>query len=373
MPKRKEMTIAVLGGGNGAFATAAQLSLQGFRVNLYEVPELAESIMPVKERGGIEFRHRDIEGLPTGFARLNVISTKADEVLAEADVAWLVVPAFAQKRFSEACAPFFHQSQIIVLTPGNFGVLEFARLLRETAGNNLPILVEAETMIYFALKEGPTKVFVGGYKNGMAVAAFPGGETSRVLPILQECYPSLRAANSVLETGLGNVNTVVHAPILLLNAGRAESSHKFIFYHDGCTQSVGRIVEAVDRERVAVGRALGLSITPMRDVLLNYYGHQGAAGETLTEVLASNPAYAGRFAPQKLEHRFLTEEIPYSMVLLEELGALTGISTPITSSLINLANEILDVDFRLAARSLKSLGLGELSVDELKEVVGHQK
>lgn len=371
MARQKEMTVAVLGGGNGAFATAAHLALQGLRVNLYEVPEFAENIMPVKERGGIEFVHRDIEGLPTGFARLSVISSEAEEVLADADVAWLVVPAFAQNRFAEACAPCFRPGQILVLTPGNFGSLEFAKVLRDTGAKQLPRLVEAETMIYFALKEGPTKVRVGGYKNGMRVAALPGTETARVLPILQKCYASLQAAGSILETGLGNVNTVVHAPILLLNVGRAESPQKFIFYHEGCTSSVGRIVEAVDRERIAVGQALGLNLTPMRDVLLKYYGHQGATGETLTEVLATNPAYAGRFAPQTPQHRFLTEEIPYSMVLLEELGALTGVSTPITSSLIHLANEVLHADFRRTARGLKSLSFGELSVDKLKDLVGH--
>ena len=373
MLKGKDMTVAVLGGGNGAFATAAHLALRGLQVNLYEVPEFAESIMPVKEKGGIEFVHRDIEGLPTGFARLNVISTKADEVLSDADVAWLVVPAFAQKRFVEACAPYFRPEQILVFTPGNFGALEAASVLKDMGVKHLPKLVEAETMIYFALKEGPTKVFVGGYKNGMRVAALPGTETSRLLPILQECYPSLQAAGSVLETGLGNANTVVHAPILLLNAGRVDSPEDFIFYHEGCTPSVGRIVEALDRERVAVGQAVGLNLPPMRDVLLKYYGHQGAKGETLTEVLATNPAYAGRFAPQTMQHRFLTEEVPYSMVLLEELGGLTGISTPINSSLINLANEILDTDFRRTDRGLRSLGLGELSVDELKDLVGHQR
>lgn len=60
------------------------------------------------------------------------------------------------------------------------------------------------------------------------------------------------------------------------------------------------------------------------------------------------------------------------MVLLEELGTLTGIPSRITSSLINLANEILDADFRYTARALTSLGLGEVSVDELKDLMGHR-
>jgi opine dehydrogenase len=373
MAERNGMTVAVLGGGNGAFATAAQLALQGLRVNMFEMPEFAESIMPVKEKGGIEFVHRDIEGLPTGFAKLNVVSTQPEEVLADAEVVWLVVPAFGQRPIVEACASYFQPGHILVLTPGNFGTLAIARVLKDMEVEEPPTLVEAETMIYFALKEHPTKVNVGGYKHGMRVAALPAGKTARVLPALQKCYPSLLPANSILGTSLGNVNTVVHAPILLLNTGRVDSPQNFIFYHEGCTPSVGQVVEGVDRERVAVGQALGIDLPPMPEVLKKYYGHQGAKGDTLTEVLSTNPAYAGRNAPRMMDHRFLTEEIPNSMVMLEELGALTRVPTPVTSSLINLANEILGTDFRPVARSIRSLGLEGMSVDDIKEFVGHSK
>ena len=36
---------------------------------------------------------------------------------------------------------------------------------------------------------------------------------------LKEIYPKLERTNNILETGLSNINTVLHAPILALNAG----------------------------------------------------------------------------------------------------------------------------------------------------------
>ena len=141
------MIIAVLGGGNGAFAHAAHLALKGFRVNMYEVLEFEQNIAGVRERGGIEFRPERLPDFPSGFAHLGVVSTDLGKVLAEAEVVWLVVPAFAQKRFAEACAPYFTPEQIVVLTPGNGGALEFASVLRDQGVGDLPRLVEAETML----------------------------------------------------------------------------------------------------------------------------------------------------------------------------------------------------------------------------------
>ena len=326
------MTIAVLGGGNGAFATAAHLTLKDFQVNLMEHPKFSDNIEPVVTRGGIELISGDLRNIPSGFARLNKISTEASEIIPEAKVIWLVVPAFAQKSFVEFCAPYFRSEQILVLAPGNFGAIEALLILQKMGLKNIPKIIEMETMIYFALKQSPTKVFVDSYKNSVRVAALPRNETPHLLNILKNYYHDLEAAHNVLETGLSNLNTVIHAPILLLNMGRIESSNPFIFYHEGCTPSVGKIVEALDRERLAVGQALGLQLYFIRELILKYYKHHGVKGRTLTELLATNPVYAKRLAPQKLYHRFLTEEIPYSMVILEELGELTNVSTRINSS-----------------------------------------
>jgi opine dehydrogenase len=74
-----------------------------------------------------------------------------------------------------------------------------------------------------------------------------------------------------------------------------------------------------------------------------------------------------------MNHRFLTEDIPYGMVPVESLGARLGVPTPIISSLINIANEMLGVDFLKDARDLKKLGLDKLSIQELRQYVGEWK
>lgn len=364
------MKVAVLGGGNGAFITAADLASRGFGVTLFELPELGRTVEKARERGGIELEVRGELPLRSGFWGLDRVTTDAGEALADAEVAFVVVPAFAQRRFAEAVAPHVRPGQLFVLSPGNFGgAIEFAQTLQR-CGAPRAHLAEMECMIYSGFKNDSGSVWVSGYKKGLRVAAFPARDTDRVMETLHCCYPDLRAARNVLETGLRNVNTVFHAPILVLNAGRVEDARgDFLFYWQGCTPSVGRAVERVEGERLAVGEALGLALTPNYEVMLEWYGHQGARGGSLPEVMATNPAYAWDTAPPSLEHRFLLEDIPFGMVPMEELGRLAGVPTPVTTAVIELAQALLGRDLRPGARTLDSLGLAALSLPGLRELV----
>ncbi len=62
--------IAVLGAGNGGCAMAADLSMVGYEINLYEYPDYADNLKPIIERGGIEIISRTPAGeeliLPAG-------------------------------------------------------------------------------------------------------------------------------------------------------------------------------------------------------------------------------------------------------------------------------------------------------------------
>ena len=364
--------IAVLGGGHGAFATAAHMALNGFSVNLFEAPDFGETIAQVQLHGGIEFRHEGITSLPTGFGRLNVVSTDPRLVLSGTDIVWVIVPAFAQKRIAELCAPYFTSKQIVVLAPGNFGgSIEFAQTLRQQGVHHLPSLVEAECMVYAVRKDGANSVMVTGIKKNLGVAAFPGTETPKLLPALRQCYPDLVGLGSVLETGLRNVNTVVHAPIMVMNAPLLAKGFKF--YAEGCSELPGRVIMGIDRERMAVGSGLGLQLPSLYDIQLRWYAHLGAKGRTLVEVLAANPAYQGSAAPSTLSHRYVLEDVPYGMVPLECLGELVGVATPLTSAIISLASEMLGADLRKDARDLRKLGLDKLTPEQVRQFVGQWK
>ncbi|NLX63052.1 MAG: opine dehydrogenase, partial [Tissierellia bacterium] len=80
---------------------------------------------------------------------------------------------------------------------------------------------------------------------------------------LKDVYPSLNPAKNVLQTTLQNGNPIIHPPITLLNAGLVErTGGNFYFYEEGVTPAVGRLIEGLDKERIAIGKKLGLEIIP---------------------------------------------------------------------------------------------------------------
>lgn len=366
-----KLNIAVLGGGNGAFITAADLSLRGHRVAIYELAQLGQNIEGILQTKTLDLQIVGHPGIQGGLAHLHRVTKDPKEALSEAEVILLVVPAFAQKPFAEACAPYFQDGQVVVLTPGNFGgAIEFSKILSQKGKGQKVAVAEMECMIYSGFKSAPTSVWVSGYKKGLRVAAYPGKDTEKVMEKMLQVYPDLKPAKNVLETGLRNLNTVVHAPIVIHNAGWIEKTKgDFLFYWDACTPSVAHTVEAVDRERIALGRSLGCALTPLMDVNLGWYSHEGAKGNSIYEILSTNPVYVKDYAPSTLHHRFLLEDVPYGMVPMESLGKLADVPTPVTSAVVTLASEIMQTDFRSQARDLRSLGLEGLSIKEFLDLV----
>ncbi len=361
--------IAIFGGGNGAFAHAADLSIKGFNINLCEVPELSANLQGASAQGGIYLKVTGNQELVSGFAKIRKVTTDPQEALADADLVMIVVPAFAQRRFAEFCAPYLRSDQLVMLSPGNFGgCLEFWQVMNELGLKERPLLCETECMTYSGFKCSPTEVEVSGYKHGHTLAAFPGNRTQEALERLRRVFPSIKGAGTILETGLRNTNSVLHPIITMLNTGWLESTGgKFLFYWQGITDGVGKVIDKVEEERMSISKALGLNLTPMLEVFREWYGHSGAAGDTLPEILRTNPVYEIDWAPPSLRHRFIIEDIPYGMVPMEKMGQLAEVPTLLTTAFIELACVLIGEDLRKKARDLDTLGLAGLSIDELKQ------
>ena len=67
--------ITVLGGGQAAFAHAADLSIRGFKVSLFELPEMAKTNAEVKTSGGIELKPDPSTGLRGGVGKVDTVTS----------------------------------------------------------------------------------------------------------------------------------------------------------------------------------------------------------------------------------------------------------------------------------------------------------
>ncbi|MGC9359852.1 MAG: NAD/NADP octopine/nopaline dehydrogenase family protein [Anaerolineae bacterium] len=353
----------VIGAGNGGKSMAAHLALLGCRVTLYN--RTPENIAMIRQRGAIELEG---VGCPEGTAQLANVTSDMGEAVRDAMVIHVVIPSTGHASVAKAMAPHLTDGQIVVLHPGRTGgALEVHRVLRMEGCTAKVILAEAETLLYACRSDGPAQARIFRIKEAVPLAALPATKTRTVLEALGPFMPHYVDGNTVLHTSLNNMGAIFHPALALLNAGRIESTRgEFQFYIDGVTPSVARVLDVLDRERITVAAALGVRARSAREWLKMAYN---AEGETLFEAIQNQPGYRGIKAPATLNHRYIREDVPMSLVPIAELGEAYGVSVHQIRSIIQLACTIHQTDYTRRGRTLDRLGIDGLSVPELHRFV----
>ncbi|MDD3776996.1 MAG: NAD/NADP octopine/nopaline dehydrogenase family protein [Actinomycetota bacterium] len=357
-----DLKFAVIGAGHGGKAIAAHLAIKGFDVSLYN--RTLMRIKPIIKLKGIE-----LEGEVSGFGKLKLCSNNIGKVIKGADVIMVVVPANAHGPIAERCAPYLEDGQMVVLNPGRTcGALEFLNALRAHGNQKQVTVAEAQTFIYASRGMGPATARIFRIKQAIPVAAIPASSTGKVLKKLNQAFKEFIPGSNVVETSFNNMGAVFHPAITILNASRIESTlGNFQFYIEGVTQSVASILEAVDEERVKVAHKLNCTnVYSAIDWLSMAYN---VVEDNLFDAIHSNPGYVGIMAPRTTNVRYITEDIPMSLVPISEFGKILGVKTPVIDSLINIADSIFDRDFRKIGRNLASLGLEGLNIAQIKEIL----
>jgi opine dehydrogenase len=115
----------------------------------------------------------------------------------------------------------------------------------------------------------------------------------------------------------------------------------FEFYHQGVTPAVGRLVEAVDRERIAIGRDLVVEVIPDPELGV-IQGYMTEA--TYDSGFVTAPGFAGGKAQPRLDYRYFNEDVGYGLVFLQDLGKQAGVAIPVISAVITMASVVMKRD-----------------------------
>lgn len=361
--------VAVLGAGNGGCATAADLAVRGFETRLYSRSD--RTLEPIRRRGGIEL----VEQGQETFVRPHLVTSALDEAVAGADLIVAAVPAVAHGFLARSLAPLLGEDPIVHLNPGQTGgSLHFVRELRR-AGCERPVrCCETVTLTCICRMAGPARVEVYRRTTNLLCAAFPGELAPDVLPQVAAAFPNVVAAENVMETGLSNINAVMHPAGMVANAGWIEQhTGELLFYGQAVSPAVARLMEAVDRERLAIVGALDL---PQRAFVEIFH----AAGLTSEAALRSGSVFRAIresgpnrtiAAPTSHDHRYLHEDVAYGLVPMAELGRLLGVETPAMDALVTLASEINRRDYRRDGLTLERMGLRDAAAADLWDILAH--
>jgi opine dehydrogenase len=352
--------ITIIGAGNGGKAAAADLALQGKRVRLFEFPEYRSNVEKI-----IKKRSLKATGAVTGKATLERVTCNLAEALEGADTVMVCTQALAHARVAHELAPLIGPEYLVILNPGSTGgSLHFARIFREFGLKQLPTLVETSTLTYGCRAKGST-VDVPVKVNRVLYGTLPASDIDRIGPALEKLYPGLLRGASVLEAGLNNANPIIHPPITILNTARIEiDGEKMFFYRDGVSPSVARLIRKLDEERMALLSALGYPAQsdPVTSV------EQGYAKSTdYYDCYRNGPGFQDFRCPSTIDNRYFHEDIGMGLVMLCSLAKKLGIPSPTCRAVVYMGEILSGIDyFGQATRTLETLGLGDLSVDELK-------
>lgn len=354
-------SVCVAGAGNGGLAMAGHLALIGCRVNLFNRSEARLSV--IKMSGGI-----DVTGAVNGFARLNLITNDACKALTDVDVVMIVIPATGHQEMARILGRHLVDGQVVVLNPGRTGgALEFSEVLRRLKVSVYYFMAEAETLIYTCRITNPGQVKVFEIKNAVPVATLPAYHIPDVLATLKKILPQFIPGDTVLKTSLSNIGTVFHPALTILNLAWIEQRKgNFEYYHEGASPGAAKILENLDAERVRVAEALGVRILTAREWLYQAYG---AVGSNLYEAMQANKGYRGIKAPNTLDHRYISEDVPTSLVPIACLGEHLGVAVPTVKMVIHLASILHDRDYMAEGRTMEKLGLAGLTVREIRRLV----
>jgi opine dehydrogenase len=359
--KGKSAAYCVIGAGNGGLSMAGHLGIMGFEVRLYNRTD--SKLAGIRWHGGIE-----VEGAVEGFGPIALATSDIAEAVGGADVIMVATPSTAHRELARSMAGCLADGQIVVLNPGRTGgALEFRKTLLDSGLGSRPVVAEAQTFIYAsrALTRDRGRIF--RVKNGVPLAALPSYWTPDVLGVLDKAYPQFIAGSNVLATSIENIGAIFHPALTILNAGWIEATGgDFDYYINGITKSVAKVLQRMDDERLAVARALGMRSVSAREWLYLSYDSPGA---DLYEAIQNTTGYRGIKAPATVAHRYISEDVPMSLVPISSIGAMLGAPTPTIDMIVELGSMLHGTDYRAEGRTVERLGLAGLSVKEIHALV----
>jgi len=358
--------VAIMGAGHGGLAAAADLTLRGVEVRLHARRE--ESLAPIRAQGGIRAK-----GVQTGLVPITLMTTDVAEAVRGADLVMLVVPSVAHEFYAKALVPLMRPDLPVFVNPGHTGGgLHFVHCLREAGYRDAVKTCEGVTLTYICRKTGPAEVDIFSHVKNLKFAAFPGKNADALFAAIKPLYPEIVLCSSVLETGLTNINAVFHTPAMLMNAGWIEDTGgDFLFYREGITPAVGRVTAEVDRERLAVARALGV---PSVSFLENFFQaglttRDAAGSGDISRACRESEPNKSIKSPPSLDHRYMHEDVGYGLVPFAAFGDLAGIETPTIDAIIHLSSRLMDIPYGETGLTLAKMGLAGLGPAELGHFV----
>ena len=343
------MRIAVLGGGNGAFAAAADLTEKGHDVRWWR-----------RDASGLRPRLtlKDADG-----ERAVALTTCPDigEAVRGAQLVFMPDPAFTQEDNARRLAPHLADDQVVFLAPGTFG----SYVMRSAIGKG--VFAETGTLPWLTRKHGPEAVAITTRATRLPAGVFPARKSKQALATIGEAFP-VEPVEDALSAALMNAGPIIHPPLIFMNAGPLEHFERWDIHKEGTQPAIRRVTDALDAERIAAREALGYRAPHFP--LADHYradGDEWMYGRRVHKKLTDSGDWRERIV--LAEHRYMREDVALGLALLVSVCEWAGVACPVARGLLAIGSAVLGRDLRATGRTLENLRLARMTHDELKRAL----
>lgn len=352
-------TWAIIGGGNGGQTMAGHLALLNQKVRLYKRSKTG--VDKINKTKNI-ILHHSIEGI----GHIEFATDNIREAVDGADVIMIILPSTVHEQIAKEMIPHLCDGQVVLIHPEeSCGAIQFRKIMKDLGCSKDIVVGATSTLLYSTRIINDGEVYVHGTKGTVPMAALPATDNDRLKKAICDVLPMFVLYNNVLEISIDNLNALMHSGPILLNTSRIEANPfiPYQYYIEGITPSIALFIEAMDKERIAVAKELGIDQRCLRDEYIDMYKY-GTKDMSLYEIVSSNPGYKDLMISDTIHNRYVIEDIPFSLVPLCALGDLVGVDTPCMDAVCTIGKAILG-DELVEGRTLNNLGLIETNKEEL--------
>ena len=303
---------------------------------------------------------------------INKISDDPKEVIPDSNIIIISVPSFCLEDIVKKISPYITENTIIGKLPGTGG---FDWIIKK--------YITTKNITFFGTQRLPFVVrkinyghscLVYGHKKKIPFCCIPNSESDNVKKILNEiftydCIP----LDNYLNITLVPSNPILHTSRFYslfknwTNNVKYDKPIKFyeewddISYENlkGCDNEVQKICNSLPNME---------NVLSLEKSYIYNYGDNIKDTTNLLTMIKSNKAYAGILTPMKkidntyipdFESRYLTEDIPFGLVILKAIALILDIKTPYFDKILlwgqNIINKEYLVDNKLIGKNINEI------------------
>ncbi|TIQ23013.1 MAG: NAD/NADP octopine/nopaline dehydrogenase [Mesorhizobium sp.] len=351
------MRVGIVGAGSIAFGVACLLEQMGHQAMLWSpsgerTKELATG------------KALTASGAITGEFHPKVAAGAA-ELVDSVEVVVVALPGYGHKFAFDAIAPHVRADQTVIISShASFGALY---LSRELAAHDVTATIIAwGTTVVAGRQKGQAEVNVSTVRKKVDIATVPHARSTEGMALCEKLFDDRFVdRGSLMAIAVSNLNPQNHMGIVLCNLTRMERGETWS-QGQNVTPKVGRLLEQLDEERLAIAAALGQDV---RTIFQHFHLSFHVPLASISQMnQAMHEAGNGGQGPTTADSRYVLEDVPFGLVATAKLGRLVGKPAALHESGIQIFSALYGRDFVGENDLLAALDMDAMSLDDLRRL-----